>query len=151
MFQCASVGEKTRSAKEAIILEAKMINYLKVLKQSKLLKVLAVAVVAVLIAIAIGGCAPSEYSSNLKTPVLKKPDIIQNGVLKVGLDFGNPPLAGESSKASGIDVDVASAVAEELGLEVEFIDVGSGAEVALSTKKVDIVMGISSVSNSEKI
>ena len=128
-----------------------MINYLNTLKQSKLLKVLAAAAVAVLIAIAIAGCAPSEYSSDLKTPVLKKPDIIQNGVLKVGLDFGNPPLAGESSKASGIDVDVASAVAEELGLEVEFIDVGSGAEVALTNKKVDIVMGISSVSSSEKI
>lgn len=118
-------------------------------KKLNVLKVFAALTIAVCAVLAFSGCSPSSYEGELKTPVIQKPDILQNGVLKVGVDYGNPPLAGETSKASGIDIDVASAIAEEMGLRVEFIDVGASPELAIANKKVDIVMGLSKATNSQ--
>lgn len=117
--------------------------------KTKLLKVFAALSIAICAVLVFSGCASSSYEGELKTPVIQKPDILQNGVLKVGVDYGNPPLAGETSKASGIDIDVASAIAEEMGLRVEFIDVGTSPELAIANKKVDIVMGLSKATNSQ--
>ena len=55
------------------------------------------------------------------------------------------PLAGQTSSSSrivGIDVDAASYLADELGLNVEIIDVGTDPASALKENKVDIVMGV---------
>lgn len=106
---------------------------------------------AVLLCVIVAGCAPSNYDPQLQDAKLKTPDILEKGKLKVGVDFGNPPFAGETSKAAGIDIDVASAIAQELGLEVEFVDVGSSADIALSSKKCDIVMGVSKAVNVEEM
>lgn len=118
---------------------------------NKLIVSLIAAAVAVLLCVAVAGCAPSNYDPQLKDPQLKTPDILENGKLKVGVDFGNPPFAGETSKAAGIDIDVASAIAQELGLEVEFVDVGTSSDLALSNKKCDIVMGVSKAVNVEEM
>lgn len=118
-------------------------------KKLNVLKVFAALTIAVCAVLVFSGCSPSSYEGELKTPVIQKPDILQNGVLKVGVDYGNPPLAGETSKAFGIDIDVASAIAEEMGLRVEFIDVGASPELAIANKKVDIVMGLSKATNSQ--
>lgn len=110
-----------------------------------------VAFVAVALCAAFSGCAPGAFNPEKKDPQLKTPDILQDGVLKVGVNFGNPPFAGETSKAAGIDIDVASAIADELGLEVEFVDVGTSPDLALSNKKCDIVMGVSKATNVDEM
>lgn len=99
----------------------------------------------------ISGCASSDYKPQLKDPQITSPDILQDGVLKVGVDFDNPPLAGETSKSAGIDIDVASAIADQLGLKVEFSDIGTSAELAISNKKVDMVMGLSKAATSDEM
>ena len=89
------------------------------------------------------GCAPTDYSPSLKDAKLSSPSILEDGKLKVGVDFGNPPFAGDTAKSSGIDIDIAAAIADELGLNVEYVDVGSSPELALENNKVDMVMGMS--------
>ena len=149
MLQCASVGAKTRSAKEALKFGGNMFKNCIISK--KLLVTVFAAVVAISLCVAFCGCAPGSYNPQKKDPQLKTPDILENGKLKVGVDFGNPPFAGETSKAAGIDIDVASAIADDLGLEVEFVDVGTSPDLAIENKKVDIVMGISKATNSDEI
>ena len=117
----------------------------------KIVVSLIAAIVAVALCIAFGGCAPGSFNPEKKDPQLKTPDILENGKLKVGVDFGNPPFAGETSKAAGIDIDTASAIADDLGLEVEFVDVGTSPDLALSNKKCDIVMGVSKATNVQEI
>lgn len=89
------------------------------------------------------GCAPTDYSPSLKDAKLSTPSILEDGKLKVGVDFGNPPFAGDTAKSSGIDIDIAAAIADELGLNIEYVDVGSSPELALENNKVDMVMGMS--------
>ena len=114
---------------------------------SKLIYITLAAVFAAVLCIVLGGCAPAGYTPAQKEAQLHTPDILEEGKLKVGVDFGNPPMAGEASKPSGIDVDVASALADDLGLEVEFIDVGTSPDLALTNKKVDVCVGVSSSAN----
>lgn len=116
---------------------------MRVINKNKVFLIVVVSITAVLFAaLILCSCAPSSFDKKKKDPVVSQPDILKNGVLKVGVDYGNPPLANDSSKSSGIDIDVASAIADELGLSVEFTDVGASPELALENKKVDIVMGI---------
>ena len=98
------------------------------------------------------GCAPGDYKPELKEAQVRTPDILNSGILKVGVDFDNPPMICDSNKSTaGIDADVAAAIADQLGLKVEFVDVGSTPESSLNNKKVDIVMGVSSKSASTDI
>lgn len=112
---------------------------------------LTLAVVASFAALfVLGGCAQQQaYTPPQTDPVISSPTISQDGVLRVGIDTSNAPLAGTSSSSGnmvGIDVDVASALADELGLKVEFVDVGTDAAGALKDGKVDIAMGINKAS-----
>lgn len=124
-------------------------NFVK--KGNKFVMALAVCAFVLFACLLISGCAPSGYKPTLKNPEIKTPDILQDGTLKIGVDFENPPLAGETSKSAGIDIDVASAICDQLGLKAEFIDVGSSAQLSLNNKKVDIVMGLSKSVNSDEI
>lgn len=119
-----------------------MININRVSKIKKIFITAAVLFCAIFLLASLSACAPSDYKPTLKNAQVNTPDIMQSGKLKVGVDFGNPPLAGETSKSAGIDIDVASALGDELGLQVEFVDVGSSPELSLANKKCDIVMGI---------
>ena len=67
------------------------------------------------------------------------------GVLRVGVNANNAPLAGQpssSTKIVGIDVDMAAALADQLGLKLEVVDVSTDAAGALTSGKVDVVMGV---------
>ncbi len=70
------------------------------------------------------------------------PRIEREGVLRVGLDPTFPPFElTEGSEVSGFDVDLARALANELGLEAEFIFFGyDGLYDALATEQVDILI-----------
>ena len=90
------------------------------------------------------GCSGSNnYQPPLKEASVAPPVIGEEGTLRVGVNTENPPLAGMGSgKIIGIDVDIAAALADELGLKVSIVDVGSDAASAIAEGKVDVVMGI---------
>lgn len=97
------------------------------------------------------GCASDEeYTPELGTPQLSSPVIGEDGVLRVGVNTNNSPLAGKSGdRIIGIDVDIAAALADELGLALEVKDVGNNAADAIDADEVDVVLGIDSTSNEE--
>lgn len=107
---------------------------------------IAVVCMAALLAF-LTGCSSQQasYTPPEATPSVASPTIGKDGTLRVGVNTGNTPLAGQpasSSKIVGIDVDVAAALADELGLKLEVVNVGTDAATALTEGKVDIVMGI---------
>lgn len=64
------------------------------------------------------------------------------GVLKVGLDPTYPPFeVADENGVSGLDVDLARALAADLGVDVEFVYFGfDGLYDALATKQVDVLL-----------
>jgi polar amino acid transport system substrate-binding protein len=54
-------------------------------------------------------------------------NVIEEGRLTVGTDTPFPPFEiGQPPNISGYDIDIMNAIAEDLGLEVEYIDTGFG-------------------------
>ena len=99
---------------------------------------------AMVLAVALAGCqSNSTYEPETKTPQVQSPTIKEAGVLRVGVNTARAPLAGMSgNKIVGIDVDVAAALADSLGLKLSIVDTGSDPEGALKDGSVDIVLGI---------
>jgi polar amino acid transport system substrate-binding protein len=70
------------------------------------------------------------------------PRIEREGVLRVGLDPTFPPFeVTDETGISGFDVDLATSLAEEMGLQAEFVYFGyDGLYDALSTEQVDVLI-----------
>lgn len=103
-----------------------------------------------LLLFALSGCSlqGGNYEPELKDPELEPPAVGQEGVLRVGVNTSNSPLAGVSGeKIIGIDVDVAGAIGDSLGLKVDMRDVGSDGKAAIDNGNVDIVLGVDSDSS----
>ena len=68
--------------------------------------------------------------------------IQEEGVLRVGLDPTYPPFeTAEEGPLRGIDVDLARAIGDELGVEVSFVYFGfDGLYDALATEQVDVLI-----------
>ena len=100
---------------------------------------IALAVAAIVLSV---GCAPEPEPA--PEPKVDQPSIGKSGVFRAGVDLSMPPYAGlDGSTKAGIDVDVAAAVAERLGLSVEYVDVvPSEAATALAEGTVDAVFSI---------
>ena len=64
------------------------------------------------------------------------------GILRVGLDPTYPPFeVDDGSGVYGLDVDLAKAIADDLGLEVQFVYFGyDGLYDALATNQVDVLL-----------
>jgi len=79
----------------------------------------------------------------LGDPTVAPPTITSPGVLRVGVDASHAPYAGRSSsKIVGLDVDIAAAMADALGLKLEIIDITDADVTELFVnQRVDIVMG----------
>ena len=95
----------------------------------------------------LGGCfftPGKEGSLTLKQPTVAPPTIGEEGVLRVGVDSSRTPYAGTSEGIIvGVDVDIAAALAEEMGLKLEIVDIrGQDANILLREGNVDVVMGI---------
>lgn len=118
----------------------------------KMARVCAAALAAAL-AFALGGCSSQEeYVPPLGDPQVSPPAIGQEGVLRVGVNTEKSPLAGRGSeKIIGIDVDIAAALADQLGLKVQIEDIGTDADKALEEGSVDIVMGQETVEEDDAI
>lgn len=101
---------------------------------------------ALCVMLALAGCSSgSTYQPELKDATVTTPTIGQADTLRVGVNTEKSPLAGMGSeKIIGVDVDIAAALADELGLKLSIVDVGSNPEEALEQGKVDIVVGIDS-------
>lgn len=106
---------------------------------------------AVCLVLALAGCsqtttyAPEELDPQVSSPVIGK-----DGTLRVGIGGGAPfVVSSTDGSASGLDVDVAAAIAGQLGLKLEVVSLGdAGSEIDIDSvlKKgdVDIVMGATS-------
>ena len=116
----------------------------------KRMKALVCCAAAACLAMVLAGCSSQQsYTPPEKSATVSSPAIGKSGTLRVGVNAGSPPLAGSpssSSKIVGIDVDVAAALADQLGLKLEIVDVGTDPEAALKEGKVDVAMGIGSES-----
>ena len=90
----------------------------------------------------LGGCTGKIPPATL-TPRLTPPDIGSAGVLRVSVDLGYPPFAGTAKgEKVGLDIDVAAALADQLGLKLELVDAKPSAAAPLAREgKVDLVMG----------
>jgi polar amino acid transport system substrate-binding protein len=86
-------------------------------------RVLALLVAATL-ALGAVACSKRSVEPELK-PKIFPPTIAEAGVLRAGVDLDYPPSAGvDKGTEAGIDVDVAAAIAERLGLRLRLVDVG---------------------------
>ncbi len=73
------------------------------------------------------------------------PAISEEGVLRVGVDAANAPFSTlVDGRIVGIDVDIAAALGDELGVKVKVVDVGTNPEEALEKGTVDVALGIDS-------
>lgn len=112
------------------------------MKRSKV-AVIAVAA-AVCAAFCLAGCASSHYEPVKKTQTVADSALKKPGVLRVGVNASAAPLAGKASSSSkivGLDVDVAAAIADEMGVKVEIVDAGVDPASALRSGDVDMVLG----------
>jgi len=102
-------------------------------------------VVVACLSLVLTGCQAQQYTPADKKPVVGSSALVKEGVLRVGVNAASAPLAGQTSSTSrivGIDVDAAAYLADQLGLNVEIVDVGTDPASALKDHKVDIVMGV---------
>ena len=120
---------------------------MKTLNTARSLIIFGICAVLVAICTMLCGCQQGTYQIEQKSSTVNSSDLVKAGQLTVGVNGSNAPLASKANKLQGIDVDVASALADELGLKVEFVDVGTSGSNSLENKKVDCVMGIDSASS----
>lgn len=108
----------------------------------------ATLVVALSMAVALVGCSSGTYTPQTKDQAVSNSALKSSGTLRVGVNASNAPYAAESSGSIvGIDVDIAAAIADEMGLKLELVDVGSSVDSAFTKDNVDIVMGVSKLSS----
>lgn len=108
-------------------------------------RVVAMAVAAMAACMmALAGCTEAyDPDAALKDPTIEASALLEPGTLRVGVNASTYPLAGQANgRMSGLEVDIAAAIAQELGLKVDYVDVGTGAVDALSDGEVDIAMGV---------
>lgn len=70
-------------------------------------------------------------------------EIRRRGTLRVGLDASFPPFEtiDASGQIAGLDVDIARAIGTDLGVEVEFVNIGfDGLYDALLARRVDLII-----------
>lgn len=113
-----------------------------------LLSMLAIMAMISLMSAGLTGClgAQAKPSLALGTATIQSPDILESGVLHVGFDTSKPPYSYlENGNIVGLDVDIAAAVAEKMGLKLEKVDIaGQDINKALQNGTIDVAMKVSS-------
>lgn len=118
-------------------------------KKQNLVNLLVVLLMAVVFAGFFTGCAAekSEAAPAAAAPVAEKESavdrIMKRGVLKVGMDMFVPwGFKDKDGNLVGFEVDVATKLAEEMGVEIEIVPTEwSGIIPALLTGKFDVIIG----------
>jgi polar amino acid transport system substrate-binding protein len=104
------------------------------------MKKLLVLAAALAVVLAFGGLAQAQSIDLAKSSVLV--DIQKRGVLKVGMEAGYMPFEMRNKKGEiiGFDVDMVTAMAEAMGVELELVNTQwDGIIGALVTKKFDLI------------
>ncbi len=98
---------------------------------------------AAAVALSAAGCGAQPKKAQLQ-PKVSPPAIREAGTLKAGVDIAYPPFGGtDSGQQAGIDVDVAGALAERLGLKLTIVPVkASDAATALADGSADVVLSV---------
>ena len=99
------------------------------------------------------GCSDQieEYSLDLGSATVSSPTIGEDGVLRVGVTGDSAPFTVTSNgEITGLDVDIAAALADQMGLSLEIVDVESesAGETALANGEIDILMSVALDSSS---
>ncbi|MDZ4064233.1 MAG: transporter substrate-binding domain-containing protein [Coriobacteriia bacterium] len=104
---------------------------------------LAVLVVVTCIGVvAVAGCTKSEPAVVLE-PQVAPPTIGTAGVLRAAIDLDYPPFAGtDKGRQAGLDIDVAAALAAELGLKLEVVEAKDRGLPELKAGNADIAMSV---------
>ena len=123
---------------------------------AKRISILVVAAACAVVAVsALCGCSiqtETEVKSNL-VPKVEAGSTLTEGTLTVGINAANSPYGGtnNSKEIVGLDVDIAAALADELGCKLKVVDVNSNGRAALTDKQVDIVLGLTKSGNSTAV
>ncbi len=89
----------------------------------------------------VSGCSPKTVEPKL-TPKIAPPAIGRAGVLRAAIDLSYPPFGGvDKGVKAGLDIDVAAALAERLGLRLVVVEAKpeAGARL-LNDGKVDVML-----------
>lgn len=109
----------------------------------KLKKIIALSTVAIMSLAMFTGCGSKETADNGEMKLVKE------GTLTVGLEATYPPMEyidEETGELAGFDIELAKAIAADMGLEVKFVPVGFDAIFAgLDADKYDVVISAISV------
>ena len=94
----------------------------------------------------------SQVDNSLE-PKVSSGSTMHSGILTVGVNTSNSPYGGTNSNGEtvGLDVDIAAAVAQELGLSLQIVDVNSNGRNALNNSQVDVAFGLSKTGTSDKV
>ena len=112
---------------------------------------------AVCLVMTLAGCSQSTaYTPETLNPTVSSPTIGKDNTLRVGIGGGAPfyVSTNSSSAASGLDVDMAAALADQLGLKLEVVSLGTGevdVQSALAKGDVDIVMSATSSDKGDSV
>ena len=103
--------------------------------------VVAAAALAACSVVALSGCAGSD-KPELSSCTLEAGTTITDGVLTVGVNANNDVYSSTNADGSitGLDIDIAAALADEFGCTLEVVDIGSKGGAAVLEGTVDIVM-----------
>lgn len=104
---------------------------------------IAVVAVAMVALFAMSACQTKTEVDTTLSPKLSSGSTITGGTLTVGINASNSPYGGTNNdnETVGLDVDVAAALADELGMKLQIVDVNSNGRSALTNKQVDMVLG----------
>ena len=111
----------------------------------KITSAAALLLILVMALFGLTGCMGTTGSKVIPlTPTVSPPTVSKNGTLVVGVDSTRAPYAGFSKgNLVGIDVDVAAALADQLGLKLELVDTsGKSADSLLQAGTVDVIMDV---------
>ena len=109
----------------------------------KLKKVMAVTMAALMSVAVFAGCGNKDNANSSEVKLVKE------GTLTVGLEASYPPMEyidEKTGELAGFDIELAKAIAKDMGLEVEFVQVGFDAIFAgLDADKYDVAISAISV------
>jgi len=103
-----------------------------------------------LAALPLSACKGSNGETNLPlgSPTVSPPAIISSGVLRVGVATDNIPFAGKAENEEGksviigLDVDIAAALADQLGLRLNLVDtLGRDITSMFVNSEIDLFFG----------
>lgn len=107
------------------------------------LKLSAKTVAGALVMLAIAGCTPTEEKKEAgAAPQSALQTVLQRGTLRVGdcLSFAPFGFYDKDGNPDGYDVDLAKALAKEMGVKLEMVNTTSANRIPnLQTNKVDVV------------